>query len=99
MGMTIAEPIQTLEYLRDSGAFPFKLNKSVMKPNVPIIKEEVLYTAEAIDEAIDTMLKYQKIQKIVKEWREVGLEYDSCDAMMNIERIINREVISYEKRG
>lgn len=43
----------------------------------------------AIETALDTMRKYEKIQEIVKEWREVGLEYDSCDAMMNIERVIN----------
>ena len=34
------------------------------------------------------MRKYQRIQAIVKEWREVGLDYDSCDAMDNIERVI-----------
>ena len=45
--------------------------------------------SEAFELAIDTMRKYQKIQEIVKEWREVGLEYDSCDAMMNIERCLN----------
>lgn len=32
--------------------------------------------------------KYHQIQEIVKEWREVGLDYDSCDAMDNIERVI-----------
>lgn len=37
---------------------------------------------------VDWLSKYQKIEQIVKEWREVGLEYDSCDAMMNIERVI-----------
>lgn len=52
MGMTIAEPIQTLEYLRDSGVFPFST------------KEGVLYRAESIDVAIDTMRKYQKIEDI-----------------------------------
>ena len=50
MGMTIAEPIQTLEYLRDSGVFPFNTKKGV------------LYTAESIDVAIDTMRKYQQLQ-------------------------------------
>lgn len=43
---------------------------------------------ESLDIAVDTMRKYQCIQEIVKEWREVGLDYDSCDAMMNIERVI-----------
>lgn len=52
MGMTIAEPIQTLEYLRDSGVFPFST------------KEGVLYTVTSIDIAIETMRKYQKIREI-----------------------------------
>lgn len=43
---------------------------------------------EILEIAIDTMRKYQQIQEIVKEWREVGLDYDSCDAMDNIERVI-----------
>ncbi len=43
---------------------------------------------DARDVAIETMRKYQKIEEIVKEWREVGLEYDSCDAMMNIEKVV-----------
>lgn len=47
---------------------------------------------QAFDIAIDTMRKYQRIQEIVKEWREIGLEYDSCDAMMNIERVLEDEV-------
>ena len=45
-------------------------------------------TKESISVALETMKKYQKIQEIVKEWREVGLDYDSCDAMDNIERVI-----------
>ncbi len=53
--MEIAKPIQTLEYLRDSGAFPFST------------KEGVLYTVESIVEAIDTMRKYEKIQEIIKQ--------------------------------
>lgn len=44
--------------------------------------------AKAFDMAITDMRKYQRIQEIVKEWREVGLDYDSCDAMMNIERVV-----------
>lgn len=43
---------------------------------------------EAYDMAISTMHKYQKIQEIVKEWRKNGMDYDSCDAMDNIERVI-----------
>ena len=54
MEMTIAESIQTLEYLRDSGVFPFST------------KEGVLYTTESIDDAIATMRKYQKVQEIMK---------------------------------
>ena len=63
MGMTIAEPIQTLEYLRDSGVFPFQY-------------KGVLYTVESIDVAIETLHKYQKIKQIVEHWineDEVGM--------------------------
>ncbi len=59
MGMTIAEPIQTLEYLKNSGVFPFST------------KEGVLYTAESIDALIDTIRKYQKIQEIVKNTQQL----------------------------
>ena len=52
--MTIAEPIQTLEYLKNSGVFPFST------------KEGVLYTAESINALIDTIRKYQKIEQIIK---------------------------------
>ena len=66
MGMKIAEPIQTLEYLRDSGVFPFST------------KEGVLYTTESIDVAISTMHKYQKIVSIVslndEEFKQCGLK-------------------------
>ena len=55
MGMTIAEPIQTLEYLRDSGVFPFST------------ANKVIYKEESIDVAIDTMRKYQKIEQILKD--------------------------------
>lgn len=63
MEMKIAEPIQTLEYLRDSGVFPFSS------------KEGVLFTTESIDVAIDTMEKYQKITEIVKS-KTTRLSYD-----------------------
>ena len=63
MEMTIAEPIQTLEYLRDSGVFPFST------------KEGVLYTAESIDVAIDTMRKYQKITEIARS-KTTRVSYD-----------------------
>lgn len=66
MGMTIAEPIQTLEYLRDSGVFPFST------------KEGMLYTVESIDIAIETMRKYQQIVNIVslndEEFKQCGLK-------------------------
>ena len=55
MGMTIANPIQTLKYLRTSGVFPFST------------KEGVLYLAESLDVVITTMRKYQKIQEILKD--------------------------------
>ena len=66
MEMTIAEPIQTLEYLRDSGVFPFST------------KEGVLYTAESIDAVIENMHKYKKIVDIVslngEEFKQCGLK-------------------------
>ncbi len=66
MEIKIAEPIQTLEYLRDSGVFPFST------------KEGVLYTTESIDVAISTMHKYQKIVSIVslndEEFKQCGLK-------------------------
>ena len=66
MEMKIAEPIQTLEYLRDSGVFPFSTKKGV------------LYTTESIDVAISTMHKYQKIVSIVslndEEFKQCGLK-------------------------
>ena len=40
------------------------------------------------NKAIEIMRKYQKITEIVKSWRENGLDYDSCDAMDNIERVL-----------
>ena len=63
MEMTIAKPIQTLEYLRDSGVFPFSS------------KEGVLFTAESIDVAISTMQKYQKIQEIYERFQKDGNYY------------------------
>ena len=53
MEMTIAEPIQTLEYLKNIGIFPFSTI------------DGVLYTEESIDVAIETMRKYQKIKEQV----------------------------------
>ena len=75
MRMSIAEPIQTLEYLRDSGAFPFNT------------KEGVLYTAKSIDLAIDTMRKYQKIKQIIDDWENSGEEDDPVNIIANIEEV------------
>lgn len=76
MGIKIAEPIQTLEYLRDSGAFPFNS------------KEGVLYTAESIDVAIETMRKYQKIEEIVHMWSDIELGADAENHMGLIQEIV-----------
>ena len=43
---------------------------------------------ECLKEVIDIVRKHQKITEIVKAWREVGLDYDSCDAMENIEGVL-----------
>ena len=56
-----------------------------------LIEEELKRCKELSDfhnTIANTMRKYQKITEIVKSWREVGLDYDSCDAMENIERVV-----------
>ena len=53
-----------------------------------VLSKPVDEEKEAIDTAISIMRKYQRIQKIVEAWRENGLDYDSCDAMENIERVV-----------
>ena len=72
--MTIAKPIQTLEYLRDSGVFPFSS------------KEGVLYTAESIDVAISTMNKYQKIVQIMERTVDDGTSM--YDTLQEIEEVV-----------
>ena len=74
MGMTIDEIIDDFDYIKHVGNGEFSYRHC---------REEI-----ALNEAEIIMRKYQKIQEIVKEWREVGLDYDSCDAMDNIERVI-----------
>ena len=73
MGMTIAEPIQTLEYLRDSGVFPFNTKKGV------------LYTAESIDVAIDTMRKYQQLQADYENRLKADLKAILVELQLEIE--------------
>ncbi|MBR6289333.1 MAG: hypothetical protein IKR19_08360 [Acholeplasmatales bacterium] len=72
MEIKIAKPIETLEYLRDSGTFPFST------------KEGVLYRTESIDEVIDNMHKYKKIEKIVKAWTGMN----SFNSMVQISEVI-----------
>ena len=73
MEIKIAEPIQTLEYLRDSGAFPFNS------------KEGVLYTAESIDVAISTMRKYQTMQEVLeKVWNVPSCMLDEAECLNEI---------------
>lgn len=73
MRMSIAEPIQTLEYLRDSGVFPFST------------KEGVLYTIESIDVAIDTMRKYQTMQEVLeKVWNVPSCMLDEAECLCKI---------------
>lgn len=50
------------------------------------VREELL--GDYYQQIASIIRKYQQITEIVKAWREVGLDYDSCDAMENIERII-----------
>lgn len=75
MEIKIAEPIQTLEYLRDSGAFPFNS------------KEGVLYTVESIDVAISTMRKYKKIEQIVDRPTGNNAEEKAYNYMMIVKDI------------
>lgn len=80
MGMTIDNADKLLSVItatitEDDDCF------TIEDENLQVFKETLLT-------AIDTMRKYEKIVEIVKEWREVGLDYDSCDAMDNIERVI-----------
>lgn len=72
MGMTIDKAISWLLSIAEHEG-----------DDIPIYDTDV----EAIKMGIDTMRKYQKIQEIVEAWREVGLNYDSCDAMENIEKV------------
>ena len=73
MIMSIAEPIQTLEYLRDSGVFPFST------------VDGVLYTIESIDAVIDTMRKYQNIEEIAKAYKNgataLGCINEICEVL------------------
>jgi hypothetical protein len=73
MKMKVAEPIQTLEYLRDSGVFPFST------------VDGVLYTVESIDVVIDTMRRYKKIEQIVDE---KGMPEWSYQRFMEIASIV-----------
>lgn len=73
MEIKIAEPTQTLEYLRDSGVFPFNT------------KEGVLYTAESIDVAISTMRKYQTMQEVLeKVWNVPSCMLDEAECLNEI---------------
>ena len=74
MGMTIDEIIDDFDYIKHVGNGEFSYRHC---------REEI-----ALNEAEIIMRKYKKVEEIVKEWREVGLDYDSCDAMDNIERVI-----------
>ena len=42
---------------------------------------------EALDMAIDTMRKYQKIERIFKDWCEVGDDGDTC-AFRDLKQVI-----------
>ena len=95
MGMTIKELIafceeeeynHRLNCKRYDDASGYTRSKDKNIRTACAIREDTY--ADFYKEISDTMRKYQRIQAIVKEWREVGLDYDSCDAMDNIERVI-----------
>ena len=76
MGMMIANPIQTLKYLRTSGVFPFST------------KEGVLYLAESLDVVIATMRKYQKIEQIISDGYLQGKS--SGEMLLGIKGVMNK---------
>ncbi len=50
-----------------------------------VIEGDTKKINEALDIAIDTMRKYQKIEEIYKNW---SYGADSCDCMKDIERVV-----------
>lgn len=74
MGMSIDE------YIKRMGDIRRNYNRwgEILTPN----------EVKAFNMTMDIVRKYEKITEIVKSWRENGLDYDSCDAMENIERVI-----------
>lgn len=99
MGMTIDEAIEKYKKLSEEAEnnavsyahleeFKRELKHNTEARYCALSKEECLASATEYRQLTEWLRKYQRIQAIVKEWREVGLDYDSCDAMDNIERVI-----------
>lgn len=99
MGMTIDDCVHKLDF--SIGAYQKLIDENVSNGEIVGTGVRGTWTAstslnkaysdmiEALQTAKDTMRKYQQITEIVKAWREVGLDYDSCDAMEDIERTID----------
>ena len=82
MGLTIDEIIDDLTELKTCGVFPFTKG-TLSGGNYKII------TKQSLNEAIDIMKKYQKIEEIVKS-KTTRLSYE--DGFRQIKEVLENEV-------
>lgn len=83
MGMTIEDTISDLTELKICGVVPFTKG-TISGGNYKVITEECL------DTAIATMRKYQKIEKIIANWKIYG-DVDSYDCIADIYEVLESE--------